>query len=198
MNRQKTIGRKPSARSVATIVLAVWSLLSFLPCNASAWRAISNRRRRWRVSSPSCCPESAPGVMSTASTAASSSRSRTVRRPRSSASSGVSVSTVAARVRSVAAAAAGLEARARNNARADHHWTRWRCLAPSFHGRFLSHIPKLARRAAGNRREACSLLPSPRVPETECRTSGNDECLLGGVAPDGRPGAGEHSPVACR
>ena len=59
----------------------------------------------------------APGVTSMASAAVSSRRSRTVRRPRSSASSTVSVSSVAARVRSVAAAAAGLEARARSKAR---------------------------------------------------------------------------------
>src|ERR1039458_10191090 len=44
-----------------------------------------------------------------------------------------------------------------------------------FHGQSLSHMPKRARRAAGNHREVCSLLPSPRVLERGCRISENDE-----------------------
>ena len=49
-----------------------------------------------------------------------------MRRPISSASSGVSALATAARLRSVAAAAAGLEAIDRSSARADHQRTRWR------------------------------------------------------------------------
>jgi len=124
MKRQNIIGWYPSLSRPLIRSTALFNFSSFSPNKSSAARAISNKRRRFRCPSSSSPPGSEPGVTSEPSADSSTIISRIVRRPISSASSGFSASAGAARLRKVAAAAAGLEASERNNAKADHQRTR--------------------------------------------------------------------------
>ena len=112
MNRQNTTGWYPSLRRLPTMRTALTSLRSLAP---RSWSARSAKRRSCR---DTVSPLTAPGITSTASSV--SSRSSSVRRPISSTRATVSASAVTARVRIVAAAAAGLDAMVRSNPSADH------------------------------------------------------------------------------
>ncbi len=124
MKRQKRMGLYPSRSSSLTSLTALMSLASPSPFRPSAVRAISRRRRRLTAPSFSGSSASLPGITSMPSADSSSIRSSTVRRPMASASSGDPASAVEARLRRVAAAAAGLLASDRSKARADHQRTR--------------------------------------------------------------------------
>ena len=123
MNRQNTMGQNPSSSISDTIPTRPASLASAPPLSPSA-RWAKSRNRRLTAPAAASVPVSAPGTTSAPSSG--SSRSRTLDRPISSTSSAVSAPAVTARVRMVAAAAAGLDARARSSPRADHHRTRCR------------------------------------------------------------------------